>query len=41
MMPEPEDDPFRDLRPADEEPEEPSGEEYVWPDMTGEDGEDY
>lgn len=40
MVPEPENDPFRDLRPGSEEPEESVGDEYLWPEMTGEDGED-
>jgi hypothetical protein len=35
---EPEDDPLRDLRPVDEEPEpvDPAGDEYVWPEMNDE-----
>ena len=31
-----EDDPFRDLRPHDDEMRNPSSDEYMWPDMTDE-----
>jgi hypothetical protein len=40
---EPEDDPLRDLRPVDEEPEPatgPDSDEYIWPEMQDESGED-
>jgi hypothetical protein len=36
----PEDDPLQDLRPHDDEPEEPAGDEYVWPDLTDDNEED-
>jgi hypothetical protein len=37
----PEDDPLQDLRPRDDEPAEPAGDdEYVWPEMTDEYDED-
>jgi hypothetical protein len=36
----PEDDPFRDLRPQDEERPDPANEEYEWPDMKDENEED-
>ena len=40
---EPEDDPLRDLRPVNEEPElatDPDRDEYIWPEMQDEGGED-
>jgi hypothetical protein len=39
---EPEDDPLRDLRPVDEEPEpgDPDGDEFVWPEMSDANEED-
>jgi hypothetical protein len=40
---EPEDDPFRDLRPADEDPPDPpdpDGDEFVWPEMHDENEDD-
>ncbi|MFA5268367.1 MAG: hypothetical protein WC379_10385 [Methanoregula sp.] len=32
----PEDDPFRDLRPRDDDVRNPASDEYMWPDMTDE-----
>ena len=39
---EPEDDPLRDLRPVDDEPEpsDPDGDEFIWPDLHDENEED-
>lgn len=39
---EPEDDPLRDLRPADEEPEPPNpdGDEFIWPEIQEENEDD-
>ena len=37
---EPEDDPLRDLRPCDEDPPDPAGDEYIWPEMNDENEED-
>jgi len=37
---EPEDDPLRDLRPEEEEPADPEGDEFVWPEMSSENEED-
>jgi hypothetical protein len=39
---EPEDDPLRDLRPVNEDPEpvNPDGDEYVWPEMQDDNEED-
>jgi hypothetical protein len=36
----PEDDPLRDLRPHDEETEDPVAEEYVWPDLNDNEDDD-
>jgi len=36
----PEDDPFRDLRPRNEELADPANDEYLWPDMSDENDED-
>ncbi len=40
--PSPEDDPLRDLRPVDVEPEpmDPGGDEFVWPEMQDGDEDD-
>jgi hypothetical protein len=35
----PEDDPFRDLRPHDEDMRNPAGDDYLWPE-TGDENED-
>lgn len=37
---EPEDDPFRDLRPRDDDLPDPAGDEYLWPEMDNEYDED-
>jgi hypothetical protein len=40
-FPEPEDDLLRDLRPRDDDlPDPAAGDEYVWPEMNDETGED-
>lgn len=36
----PEDDPLRDLRPQDEDLEDPASDEYMWPDLSDENEED-
>lgn len=36
----PEDDPLRDLRPYEDELRSPANDDYLWPDMTDEYGED-
>jgi hypothetical protein len=36
----PEDDPFRDLRPHNEDLADPAIEDYMWPDMSDENEED-
>lgn len=39
-LPEPEDDPLRDLRPFEEDLPDPAGDEYLWPEMNDENEED-
>lgn len=39
-LPELEDDPLRDLRPRDDDLQDPAGDEYLWPELNDENEED-